>query len=278
MNTPAEDHSERDYFITLGVFSLALVAFVVAHWEPAPSNRPLSAWLRDLEATEPYRRTTAEATVHRMGVRIVPALLARIESSNPAEQSRAVLGFEALGDEGRHALPSLMKLLEIERTSFPAARSIAAIGPVAVPILTNGLTSPVTFIRNNSARALGRLRTEGRVAVPALVRVLNDEDDDLRYFATRALGNLAAEPGQAVPALVDWLADPNVEVRRIAARSLGQFHGHASGAVPALRRALKKDEESVKLTAAFALQKIHPTIMRDGATPSHTSSTTAPFP
>ena len=266
MKTPDEDHSERDYFITLGMIFVALIAFVFAHREPAPSTRPLSAWLHDLESTESYRHNTAEATVHRMGVSIVPALLARLESSNPKDQAQAILGFEALGDVGRPALPSLMKLLEIERTSLPAARSLAAIGPAAVPILTNGLASQTVFIRNSSARALGRLRTDGRLAVPALVGVLNDEDDDLRYFATRALGSLATEPGQSVPALVDRLADSNVEVRKIAARSLGQFHGKASGAVPALRRTLNNDEEAVKLTAAFALREIYPAIMGDGGT------------
>lgn len=264
MKTPAQDHSDRDYWLVLVVFSAAMIAFVVVNREPPRETRSLSAWLRDLGATEPYRRTSAETAVRRMGTRIVPALLARLESSNTNDQARAILGFEALGAAGRHAIPSLTALLRVESTSLPAARALAAIGPVSVPLLTNSLTSPSAFIRSSSARALGRLRADGRLAVPALVGVLNDDDDDLRYFAARALGNLAVEPVQSVPALVSRLEDPNVEVRKIAARSLGQFHGHARGAVPALRKALNNDEEAVKLTAAYALREINPAIAVDG--------------
>ncbi len=263
MKAPVEDHADRDYLLTLAAFSVMVLVFLFANREPARDTRPVSAWLRDLHSSEPYRRTRAEAEVRRMGGWIVPALLARLESSNTNDQARAILGFEAMGDSARHAIPSLTMLIRVKQTSLPAARALAAIGPAALPPLTNSLHSRVPFIRTSAARALGRMREEGRLAVPALVSVLNDDDDDLRYFAARALGNLAAEPVQAVPALVTRLQDPSVEVRKIAARSLGQFHGQARGAVPALRKALNEDDEAVKLTAAYALREINPAISSD---------------
>lgn len=263
MKTPAEDHADRDYLVTMAAFALAALAFVVANREPARDTKPLNAWLRELNSAEPYRRARAEAAVRQMGPRVVPALVVRLESSYTDDQARAILGFEALGDAGRPAIPSLTALLRAEATSLPAARALAAIGPATVPLLTNSLASSAGFIRSSAVRALGRMRTDGRLAVPALVSVLNDDDDDLRYFATRALGNLAADPEQAVPALVNRLEDRNVEVRKIAARSLGQFHGQARGAVPALRKALNRDEEAVKLTAAYALREINPGIATD---------------
>ena len=264
MKTPAEDHSDRDYLFATGVFAAAILAFVFVNREPVHESRPLNAWLRDLSATEPHRRTSAETALRRMGVGAVPALLARLESGYTNDQARAILGFAALGESGRCAIPSLTALLRVEQTSLPAARALAALGPAAVPLLTNSLTSPVGFIRSSSARALGRIRTDGRLAVPALVRVLNDDDDDLRYFAARALGNLAVEPVQSVPALVTRLEDPSVEVRKIAARSLGQFHGRAQSAVPALIKALNHEDVGVKLTAAYALREINPALANDG--------------
>ena len=263
MKTPAEDHSDRDYFLTMGIFSVAILAFVLANREPPRATRSLDAWLRDLSATEPFRRTSAELALRQMGVRVVPALLARLESSYTNDQTRAVLAFAVLGDMARPAIPQLTELLQREGSTLLAARALVALGPAAVPLLTNSLTSPVGFIRSSSARALGRMRTDGRLAVPALVRVLDDDDDDLRYFAARALGNLAVEPVQAVPALVMRLEDRSVEVRKIAARSLGQFRGRAKIAVPALLKALNSDEVGVKLTAAYALREIDPAIVND---------------
>lgn len=154
MKPPVENHSDRDYFFTLGLFSIAMVAFLLAHREPASESRPLSAWLRDLGAGETHRRARAEAALRHMGVRVVPALLARLESSNTNDHARAILGFAALGDAGRPAIPSLMALLRIKQTSLPAARALAAIGSSAAPLLTNSLTSPVGFIRSSSAQAL----------------------------------------------------------------------------------------------------------------------------
>lgn len=265
MKTPAEDHSDRDYFLTMGIFSVAILAFVLANREPPRATRSLDAWLRDLSATEPFRRTSAEVALRQMGVRVVPALLARLESSYTNDQMRAVLAFAVLGDMARPAIPQLSELLQREGSTLLAARALAAIGPTGVPMLTNALAGPVGFIRSSSARALGRMRTDGRLAVPALVRVLDDDDDDddLRYFAARALGNLAVEPVQAVPALVMRLEDRSVEVRKIAARSLGQFRGRAKVAVPALIKTLERDELSVKLTAAYALREINPAIAND---------------
>ena len=263
MKTPPEDHSDRDYLFAMGTFSVAILAFILANREPPRSTRPLNAWLRDLSATEPFRRTSAETALRQMGVGAVPALLARLESSHTNDHAQAILGFEALGESGRCAIPSLTTLLRVEQTSLSAARALAALGPTAVPLLTNSLTSPVGFIRSSSARALGRMRTDGRLVVPALVRVLDDDDDDLRYFAARALGNLAVEPVQAVPALMMRLEDRSVEVRKIAARSLGQFRGRAKVAVPALLKALDSDEVGVKLTAAYALREINPAIAND---------------
>lgn len=265
MNAPAADHADRDYWLAVAAFSAGVLAFVLASREPERAPRPLNAWLRDLTSGEPFHRTRAETALRQMGVTIVPALLARLESSYTNDQALAVFGFAALGEQGRPAIPRLTELLREEATSLPAARALAAIGPAGVPLLTNALASPSRPVRTSCVRALGRMRGDARPAVPALVGVLDDADDDLRYFATRALGNLAVEPVQAVPALMTRLEDRNVEVRKVAARSLGQFQARARMAVPALVRALEDQDLGMKLTAAFALREISPALAGDGA-------------
>jgi HEAT repeat protein len=260
---PVEDHSDRNYVLALGLFSAVMLAFVLVNREPARDTRPLNAWLRDLSSAEPFRRTRAETTLRQMGVSVVPALLSRLESSYTNDQTLAVFGFAALGEQGGPAIPRLTEMLREEATTLTAAHALAAIGPAAVPSLTNALASPFRPVRTSCARALGRLKSGGKTAVPALVDVLDDSDDDLRYFAARALGNLAVDPVQAVPALVTCLEDRNVKVRKIAAHSLGQFHGHAKVAVPALVKTLDSDDLSLKLTAAFALREINPALAED---------------
>lgn len=244
----------------LGALSAAACAFVLANQQPPDESRPLNAWLRDLSARESYRRNRAEAAVRQLGAGVVPVLLARLESTRTNEQAQAILGFAALGDRAKPALPQLAKLLHHEATALSAARAVAAIGPPGVPLLTNALAGPIRSVRIACARALGRLRADARPVVPALVGVLDDNDERLRCFAARSLGHLAAEPVQAVPALIARLEDPNADVRQSAAHSLGLFHGRASVAVPALVKALDDRDLSVKLTAAFALREINPAL------------------
>lgn len=259
-----EDHSDRNYWLVLGAFSAAIFAFVLASREPAAESRPIKAWLRDLGASEPYRRNRAEAVVRRMGAGILPVLLSQVESTRTNDQAQAVLGFAALGDRARPALPRLTELVRNPPTALTAARALAAIGPAGVPVLTNTLAGPIRSIRIACARALGRMRTDGRMAVPALIGVLGEADDDLRHFATRALGNLAADPVQVVPALINRLQDPSVEIRKVAAQSLGKFKTRARVAVPALVKALDDPDLGVKLAAAAALKEINPTLGQAG--------------
>lgn len=233
----------------MGAFSVAILAFVFANREPAHESRPLNAWLRDLGADEPHRRTRAEAALRRMGVTVLPALLARLESSHTKDQARAVLGFAALGDQAHPALPQLIELLRNDATTLSAARALAAIGPAGVPLLTNALASPFRPVRTSCARALGRLRGDGRPAVPALVSVLNDDDDDLRYFATRALGNLAVEPVQAVPALMTRLEERAGVRGKACGLPLNATHPTSSGLGMRCRRLAVAPSEDGKQNA-----------------------------
>lgn len=258
MKPPVEDHADRDYLLTLGAFSALVLVFILSSREPGREDRPLGAWLRDLEARQTYRRTEAQDALRRLGWRVLPHLVDRLATGDTNLQTQAVLAFAALGDEARPAIPQLTELLRHERTALPAARSLAAIGPASLSPLTNSLASPFRPVRTSCARALGRVRGDARPAVPALVSVLDDEDDELRYFATRSLGHLAMAPVQSVPALVTRLQDRNAEVRKVAARSLGQFQGRARVAVPALVKALDDQDLGMKLTAALALREINP--------------------
>ncbi|NLZ30458.1 MAG: HEAT repeat domain-containing protein [Methanomicrobiales archaeon] len=66
-----------------------------------------------------------------------------------------------------------------------AAEALAAIGPTALPELTDALDDPSPRLRMWAAYTLGMLGDAE--AVPALIRALDDSDPRVRRWATAAL-------------------------------------------------------------------------------------------
>ena len=100
---------------------------------------------------------------------------------------------------------------------------IAAYGPMAVPVCTEGLKNDDAMTRMGCAYVLGRVGDPK--AVPELEKVLDDDVTFVRYEAASQLGNLGSKAGYTV--LVSGLEDDRIEYRYKCYEALHQLTGHS---------------------------------------------------
>jgi len=83
--------------------------------DPIVQDRPLSAWIQDLDGAAPYTRVSAAYAVGSAGAAAkpaVPALIANLSAeSNPVRYSSA-LALGEIGPAAADAVPALQKLLD----------------------------------------------------------------------------------------------------------------------------------------------------------------------
>jgi HEAT repeat protein len=122
----------------------------------------------------------------------------------------------------------------------------ARIGPAAIPRLTRELGNKNARIRAGAARSLGELSwgAKGPLPLDSVVRILvknlKDRDSFVREETARALGGIKDE--KALPFLIDTLRnDENRAVRRMACTALGWFKAKAEPAIPTLVEIVKKN-------------------------------------
>jgi HEAT repeat protein len=199
-----------------------------------------------LTAGDVPERCGAALTLGRMGPRAketVPALV------------------DALHDPHAHVAEAAASALRRIAGSTSSARSLAP-PPAPTPVELPALIDLVDMLRHEDAHlrriavvALGDTRSAGNDAIPELVEGLEDMDDAVRQEAARALGKIGA--AAAVPSLVVALGDaPDDRVRVSAAEALGRIGPRAAVAIPALIAALKHSDEAVRDAAASALLMI----------------------
>ncbi len=137
------------------------------------------------------------------------------------------------------------------------AKPLIEAGPVAIPILIDGLTREE--IAPDLAAALGGL---GGAAVPALIEAMGSDDAARRAGAAAALKILAEEHRRearpAIPALIDALEDGDARVRKAVAQALGAFGPEAAAGKAGLVRLLEDPDLDVRAAAAYALADMPP--------------------
>ncbi len=97
-------------------------------------------------------------------------------------------------------------------------------GTLALADTVTRLDDPDATVREEAARALGRIGSEE--AVDALIERLRDPQSTIRVQAARALGQIG--DARAVPALVEGLKSPSVELQEVCAQALGEIGGRDS--------------------------------------------------
>jgi HEAT repeat protein len=166
--------------------------------------------------------------------------------------------FREVAPMGGAALPALQALLA-ERAAAPMpirTALLAALGethdPRALPQLVAATRDPMADARATAVAALADIANGGEAALVPLRAALADESAGVREEAARAVGRL--RDVAAGPTLRDLLAGDVTAVRQAAARALGRL-GDAV-AVPALRVALDDKDQDVRLAATEALARL----------------------
>ena len=136
-----------------------------------------------------------------------------------------------------------------------AARALRSVegaeSDVAIDDIVARLTDPDREVREEAARALGRIGS--RESFDALAAQLRDRDSSIRPEAARALGKVGDR--RAVPLLMEALEDPSVELQAAAAEALGDLG--SSESVQTLMAMLRGNRsDRVKAQGAEAISQI----------------------
>jgi HEAT repeat protein len=208
-----------------------------------------------------------------------PYRLRRVTIPASWDHWKAYLAFQALGPEGKSAIPDLVKLAQDPGDNSnpsgtgmaPGVRFWKDTKTVAIfanqsstYVVLGGTASPTSGFRWGLVRNANAILVDGEIAawslaaigadsVPPLVEMLTNSNPRLRCRAAVALGLMgeAAEP--AVPALVKMLHDPDINTRWEATDALGCIGRQPDLVVPALIEALADPNAGMKFNAMESL-------------------------
>jgi hypothetical protein len=200
----------------------------------------------------------------------------RVTVPSGRDHWKAYLAFQALGPEGKSAIPDLIKLANDPITnSTPSGTAVSfwkdtegvarfsawgsAYRPDGIPLFpakimmfyTGPLSGP--FLSDGEIAAWS-LAAIGADSVPPLMEMLTNAEPQLRYRAAVALGMIGKLAEPAVTDLVKMLDDPDVKTRQEAEDALGCIGEHPEFVVPALLKVLgDKDMEfyAIEFLGAF---------------------------
>jgi HEAT repeat protein len=186
-------------------------------------------------------------------------LLKSLDAPSKAERLAAMKELGNLGTPGRVAIPILIDRLrrtdkEHADQAEQAARSLAQIGPPAVPELIRTLDDPSPAVRGRALWALGIMGPDAKEALGQASQFLQDSDPQMRALAAQVMAEMGSVARPALPLLVKCLRDPVAQVRLRAAEAL---HEIGMDTVIHLLALLTDDNRAFRLTAVQALLAFH---------------------
>jgi HEAT repeat protein len=152
--------------------------------------------------------------------------------------------------------------LDLRRRSATLLGQYKEAATQAIPALVEALNTSDATLQTNAARSLALM---GPSALPPLLRVLREAPPAVRLSAVRGLGQMRAAAGPAVPDLVAILADANadLELRTAICDSLGLIGPAASIACPVLRTLLPATDAGLRKSAIQALGSVAPSVVEN---------------
>lgn len=155
------------------------------------------------------------------------------------------------------SLPIIEKALQNadEATTRHAMDAFAALGPAAVPRLTDSLK--YKSVRVQAAYTLGEIGAKAAPATESLAKLLNDGDSRAATEAALALAKIGPDAKAAVPALAAALKADSLNAHAIV-YALGSIGPGAVSAEPGLLEAIQSKDRSLAVLAAWALTRLHP--------------------
>jgi HEAT repeat protein len=181
-------------------------------------------WILDYSSQSPRARALQSARHDQARAeRVIPILLANLESHRSATRIEAALDIAKLGARAAPAGPALTESLRREpdwRVRCAITLALGQLGPcpeAALPLVRKALSDDSDWLTlAASLWFLGRsdARPDARVR-----RLLTHESDRVRLLSTRYVGK--ARDSEAIPRLILQLEDPDDSIARTSAWALG---------------------------------------------------------
>jgi HEAT repeat protein len=271
--------------------------------EPTFQGKSLSAWLDEYGAGPRNYRPSAEAddALRHIGSEAVPYLLEMLHKTNSLAEDeesvqsgaglkvgtnsstftpaswfhwKAYLGFQALGPEGKSAIPDLVKIAnEPSTNSSPSntgeaplinfwsdTKNVAMFAAQSSTYQAHGppVSGKRVFIGfvpqpflSDAEIAAWSLAAIGADSVPPLMEMVTNSNPQIRCRAAMALGMMGKPAEPAVPVLLNTLHDPDKNARNKAADALGCIGQQPDLVIPALIKAF--DDRDVEFIAVESL-------------------------
>jgi hypothetical protein len=203
------------FALIAGVLVCAVAATLFSGREPIYKHKTWSQWLEEVDYGQPEAiRTEAATAIRGIGTNLLPRLvsdlhpngsalkwrlislvrrqsLVKLKITSPDERCRrAAWGIHALGLAARPIAPELIRLFDAN-PGYALGAYASAVGPEAIPVLTQALTHTNQWVRWNAAGALWDFTpSETLDAVPFLVAGLADTNLNVRLQMGNVLRHL----------------------------------------------------------------------------------------
>lgn len=158
----------------------------------------------------------------------VPALIAGLEDNYLKVRTACVQALGYYKNEGRKAVPLLIKMLDTEpNTSIKSAciyslRNVGKDDPLVMEKFIDLLDDPT--MSRNIMSYLSSFGDKAAPAVPKLIKRLDSTDRYQRQYACRALGAIGPKAKEALPALKKLMKDSDSNVRRYAQTAINNIN------------------------------------------------------
>ena len=139
-----------------------------------------------------------------------------------------------------------------------SARTLILAGPLAVPVLNEGLRSGKVQAQLASLDALAQLGSDASPAISPVLAFNPGDHAGLAAAQARTLAAIVPDGKQAVPVLVRLAAHVSPAVRVASLHALGTYPDFSATSVPVIIAAIKDQEVAVRLAATEALAALGP--------------------
>lgn len=229
---------------TLATFTLclSLLPFTTARGD---IKDDLAKYTSNLTSEDVDLRRAAAKALADLGPDAKPTTPHLIKAIGDRDKFVRRFAAQALGSidaDPKIAVPALVKAMDDEDKEVveAAVRSLAKMGPAAVPALTTGLKSTNHQVKLLCVQGLGRIGAPAKSATSALTEVFNAPP-----VRVRGVDRVAAE-------------NQRMALRKAAAEALGNIGPDAKDALPALKAALEEQvrDREFRMMVNAAIRKI----------------------
>jgi HEAT repeat protein len=164
--------------------------------EPRYQDRPLSAWLNQLQRSDPLYREEAVTALQNLAASNPTVMKALARAAQDNDPDVRILAISALG------------------RITPRIEALS-------PLLLAALNDENRVVRIQAAQALANLGPPSEAILSGLIQALGDRDETVRLVAVQGLARMGPAARRAGPALARLLReDPSHDLRKHAAEAL----------------------------------------------------------